>query len=52
MPSGPFPHHAPTATVYVANGDSVVKFSKDFTVGAFSAVVAKTLCAPVERVKL
>ncbi|KAI6173885.1 ADP/ATP translocase [Aphelenchoides besseyi] len=32
--------------------DSVIKFAKDFSLGGGSAVVAKTLIAPIERVKL
>lgn len=52
MPTGPYSAQHTTTTLYVSNADSVVKFSKDFTVGAFSAVLAKTLCAPIERVKL
>jgi hypothetical protein len=31
---------------------TVVKFSKDSAIGALAAVVAKTLVAPIERVKL
>ncbi|KAI6205771.1 hypothetical protein M3Y94_00830200 [Aphelenchoides besseyi] len=32
--------------------ESVIKFAKDFSLGGGSAVVAKTLIAPIERVKL
>jgi hypothetical protein len=32
--------------------DTAVKFTKDSGIGAISAVVAKTLVAPIERVKL
>ncbi|KAH7719885.1 ADP,ATP carrier protein 1 [Aphelenchoides avenae] len=32
--------------------EDAVKFGKDFAVGAFSAAIAKTAIAPVERVKL
>lgn len=35
-----------------ASRGRVVKFSKDFLAGATAAVVAKTVIAPVERVKL
>lgn len=53
MPPGPYSQsqHNPSI-VYLTNADSLLKFSKDFTVGAFSAVLAKTLCSPFERVKL
>ncbi|KAI6191312.1 ADP/ATP translocase [Aphelenchoides bicaudatus] len=39
-------------TALYANNDLIVKFGKDFSIGGWSAVVAKTLCAPVERIKL
>lgn len=32
--------------------DQIVKFGKDFSAGGWAAVVAKTIIAPVERVKL
>lgn len=32
--------------------DVLVKFAKDFGAGGWAAVVAKTIIAPVERVKL
>lgn len=42
----------PSNGLYVPDADTIVKFAKDFTVGGWSAVVAKTIIAPVERVKL
>lgn len=47
MPTGPL-----QTTLYVPNTEAIVKFGKDFSIGGWSAVVAKTLCAPVERIKL
>uniref|UniRef100_A0A915BX65 ADP/ATP translocase n=1 Tax=Parascaris univalens TaxID=6257 RepID=A0A915BX65_PARUN len=32
--------------------DDAIKFCKDFFVGATAAIVAKTIVAPIERVKL
>jgi hypothetical protein len=47
MPTGPF-----QTNVYVPNTEAVIKFGKDFSIGGWSAVFAKTLCAPIERIKL
>ena len=34
------------------NVDDAIKFGKDFSVGGIAAVIAKTIVAPIERVKL
>ncbi|KAE9551139.1 hypothetical protein FO519_005648 [Halicephalobus sp. NKZ332] len=34
------------------NADDAIKFGKDFSVGGAAAVIAKTIVAPIERVKL
>uniref|UniRef100_A0A914PU89 ADP/ATP translocase n=1 Tax=Panagrolaimus davidi TaxID=227884 RepID=A0A914PU89_9BILA len=34
------------------NADDAIKFGKDFSVGGAAAVVAKTIVAPIERIKL
>jgi len=52
MPTSSIPATQTVTTLYVTNTDSLIKFGKDFTVGGWSAVLAKSLCAPVERVKL
>lgn len=37
---------------YMPNANDATKFLKDLTLGAGAAVVAKTIIAPIERVKL
>lgn len=34
------------------DADDAIKFGKDFAVGGAAAVIAKTIVAPIERIKL
>lgn len=49
MPPLGQPYHS---SLYTLSTDDAIKFAKDCSAGATAAAIAKTIIAPIERVKL